>query len=215
MTDVRPDAADAFAACRIEAHSADDCKTRRSSRCRRSIPFALRFAHRHGARARRVARRVRPRAEEPIIAAADDGPSARAAAQHAVAGRDLQRGLRCRPLFEDQRPRNVGDILTIVIKENVNATQVVGGEYESRGQRTFAVPISPGIFGGLFNNTSLAATGVEQVHRARAARRGQHLQRHDHRHRDRRAAERQPGGERRKADAASTRATNSCASPAS
>src|ERR1700756_1098816 len=32
-----------------------------------------------------------------------------------------------RPLFEDQRPRNVGDILTIVIQENVNATKSSGG----------------------------------------------------------------------------------------
>jgi len=67
-----------------------------------------------------------------------------------------------RPLFEDQRPRNVGDILTIVISENVNATKSSAANTNRAGNGSFAVPTTPGIFGGLFNNTNLSATGANK-----------------------------------------------------
>ncbi|SAK42441.1 flagellar basal body L-ring protein [Caballeronia arationis] len=67
-----------------------------------------------------------------------------------------------RPLFEDQRPRNVGDILTIVISENVNATKSSAANTNRAGNGSFAVPVSPGIFGGLFNNTTLSASGANK-----------------------------------------------------
>jgi flagellar L-ring protein precursor FlgH len=67
-----------------------------------------------------------------------------------------------RPLFEDQRPRNVGDILTIVISENVNATKSSAANTNRSGNGSFAVPVSPGIFGGLFNNTNLSANGANK-----------------------------------------------------
>ena len=67
-----------------------------------------------------------------------------------------------RPLFEDQRPRNVGDILTIVISENVNATKSSAANTNRAGNGSFAVPTTPGIFGGLFNNTNLSATGTNK-----------------------------------------------------
>ncbi|SAK39093.1 flagellar basal body L-ring protein [Caballeronia catudaia] len=67
-----------------------------------------------------------------------------------------------RPLFEDQRPRNVGDILTIVISENVNATKSSAANTNRNGTGAFQVPTVPGIFGGLFNNTNLSATGANK-----------------------------------------------------
>ncbi|WP_250526382.1 flagellar basal body L-ring protein FlgH [Caballeronia sp. GAWG2-1] len=67
-----------------------------------------------------------------------------------------------RPLFEDQRPRNVGDILTIVISENVNATKSSAANTNRTGTGAFAVPTVPGVFGGLFNNTNLSATGANK-----------------------------------------------------
>ncbi|SAL63907.1 flagellar basal body L-ring protein FlgH [Caballeronia telluris] len=67
-----------------------------------------------------------------------------------------------RPLFEDQRPRNVGDILTIVISENVNATKSSAANTNRASNAGFGVPVSPGIFGGLFNNTNLTATGANK-----------------------------------------------------
>jgi len=42
------------------------------------------------------------------------------------AGAIYNPGYAGRPLFEDQRPRNTGDILTIVISENINATKSSG-----------------------------------------------------------------------------------------
>src|SRR4051812_2287660 len=51
-----------------------------------------------------------------------------------------------RPLFEDQRPRNVGDILTIVISENVNATKSSAANTNRGGSGSFALPTTPGIF---------------------------------------------------------------------
>jgi flagellar L-ring protein FlgH len=67
-----------------------------------------------------------------------------------------------RPLFEDQRPRNVGDILTIVISENVNATKSSAANTNRGGSGSFSVPTTPGLFGGLFNNTNLSATGANK-----------------------------------------------------
>ncbi len=64
-----------------------------------------------------------------------------------------------RPLFEDQRPRNTGDIITIVIAENVNATKSSAATAGRSASETFAVPTTPGLFGGLFNRTNLSGSG--------------------------------------------------------
>lgn len=67
-----------------------------------------------------------------------------------------------RPLFEDQRPRNTGDIITIVISENVNATKSSQANTNRASSAAFGVPVSPGIFGGLFHNTNLSASGANK-----------------------------------------------------
>lgn len=64
-----------------------------------------------------------------------------------------------RPLFEDQRPRNVGDIITIVIAENINATKNSGANASRNGNTSFSVPTA-GFLGGLFNKTNLSAAGT-------------------------------------------------------
>ncbi|WP_428983504.1 flagellar basal body L-ring protein FlgH [Paraburkholderia phymatum] len=63
-----------------------------------------------------------------------------------------------RPLFEDQRPRNVGDILTIVIAENINATKSSGANANRDTATKFGVPTS-GFLGGLFGKMNLDASG--------------------------------------------------------
>jgi flagellar L-ring protein FlgH len=63
-----------------------------------------------------------------------------------------------RPLFEDQRPRNVGDILTIVIQENVNATKSSGANANRSGSTNLAVPTA-GFLAGLFGKANLSAKG--------------------------------------------------------
>ncbi|WP_027210698.1 flagellar basal body L-ring protein FlgH [Burkholderia sp. WSM2232] len=66
-----------------------------------------------------------------------------------------------RPLFEDQRPRNVGDILTIVIQENVNATKSSGAGVNRNGTTSFDVPTA-GFLGGLFGKANLSANGANK-----------------------------------------------------
>ncbi|GAB2870161.1 flagellar basal body L-ring protein FlgH [Paraburkholderia jirisanensis] len=65
------------------------------------------------------------------------------------------------PLFEDQRPRNIGDILTIVIAENVNATKQSGAAANRNGSTNFAVT-QANFLHGLFNKANLAANGQNQ-----------------------------------------------------
>ncbi|MGN6231377.1 MAG: flagellar basal body L-ring protein FlgH, partial [Trinickia sp.] len=63
------------------------------------------------------------------------------------------------PLFEDQRPRNVGDILTIVISENINATKSSGANAGRNGSSNISVPTA-GFFKALFNHVDLSASGA-------------------------------------------------------
>jgi len=63
-----------------------------------------------------------------------------------------------RPLFEDQRPRNVGDILTIVIQENVNATKSSGANASNTFNGTITVTVT-----GVLPNGNLAVSGEKQM----------------------------------------------------
>jgi flagellar L-ring protein precursor FlgH len=65
------------------------------------------------------------------------------------------------PLFEDQRPRNVGDILTIVIAENINATKQSGANANRNGSTNVAVT-QANFLSGLFNKANIAANGQNQ-----------------------------------------------------
>ena len=65
-----------------------------------------------------------------------------------------------RPLFEDQRPRNIGDILTIVISENINATKSSGANTK-RGSST-SVAGTANFLPGFFNRANLNTTGANQ-----------------------------------------------------
>ncbi|WP_116137424.1 flagellar basal body L-ring protein FlgH [Trinickia diaoshuihuensis] len=63
------------------------------------------------------------------------------------------------PLFEDQRPRNTGDILTIVIAENINATKSSAAAAGRNGTTNMSVPTA-GFLKGLFNHVDLSASGA-------------------------------------------------------
>ena len=66
------------------------------------------------------------------------------------------------PLFEDTRPRNVGDILTIVISENINATKTSGTNATRNGNASFTPTSLPGLIAGLFSHTSTTVAGSNQ-----------------------------------------------------
>ena len=64
-----------------------------------------------------------------------------------------------RPLFEDQRPRNIGDILTIVIQENINATKSSGANTNRSSATSFSTT-SAGFLSGLFGKANLNSQGA-------------------------------------------------------
>jgi flagellar L-ring protein precursor FlgH len=64
-----------------------------------------------------------------------------------------------RPLFEDQRPRNVGDILTIVIAENINATKSSGANTNRTSGTSFSTT-SASFLSGLFGKANLTSQGA-------------------------------------------------------
>ena len=68
-----------------------------------------------------------PITQQPMTARAAGAAAAQAP------GSIYNPGYAGRPLFEDQRPRNVGDILTIVIAENINATKSSGASANRSG----------------------------------------------------------------------------------
>lgn len=64
------------------------------------------------------------------------------------------------PMFEDRRPRNVGDILTIVLQENVSASKSSSANTSRGGSGSLAFDATPrflaGAFGGDRANTTIS-----------------------------------------------------------
>jgi flagellar L-ring protein FlgH len=93
-----------------------------------------------------------PITQQPMTAVPPSPPSLQ------TPGSIYNPGYAGRPLFEDQRPRNVGDILTIVIAENINATKSSGANANRDGTTKFGVPTA-GFLGGFFGKLNLDASG--------------------------------------------------------
>ncbi len=56
------------------------------------------------------------------------------------------------PLFEDRRPRNIGDTLTIVLQENVSASKSSSANASRNGNTKFGFDTTPRYLEGLFGN---------------------------------------------------------------
>ncbi|AMG88815.1 flagellar basal body L-ring protein FlgH [Bordetella bronchiseptica] len=56
------------------------------------------------------------------------------------------------PLFEDRRPRNVGDIVTIVLEEKTNAAKGVATNTSRDGSATLGVAAAPRFMDGIIND---------------------------------------------------------------
>ena len=63
------------------------------------------------------------------------------------------------PMFEDRRPRNVGDILTIVLQENVSASKSASASASRDGSTSLGFDATPRFLAGLFGGDR-AATEV-------------------------------------------------------
>ncbi|MEQ9888054.1 flagellar basal body L-ring protein FlgH [Pectobacterium zantedeschiae] len=66
------------------------------------------------------------------------------------------------PMFEDRRPRNIGDTLTIVLQENVSASKSSSANAARNGSSTFGVTTTPRYLEGPLGNNraALDATGT-------------------------------------------------------
>ena len=56
------------------------------------------------------------------------------------------------PLFEDRRPRNIGDTLTIQLQENVSASKSSSANASRDGKTNFGFETTPRALSGLFGN---------------------------------------------------------------
>lgn len=65
------------------------------------------------------------------------------------------------PLFEDRRPRNVGDTLTIELQENVSASKSSSANASRDGKTNFGLDTVPRYLQGLFGNAraDISASG--------------------------------------------------------
>ncbi len=62
-------------------------------------------------------------------------------------------------LFEDRKPRVVGDLLTVQINENLNASQTANSSTEKKTSLAMALPGISGVLGHGVNGVNLAASG--------------------------------------------------------
>lgn len=69
----------------------------------------------------------------------------------AVANGSIYQANYVRPLFEDRRPRGIGDILTIELNEDVSATKSSAANASRNGSATLGITTVPRITGGLVN----------------------------------------------------------------
>ena len=62
-------------------------------------------------------------------------------------------------LFEDRKPRAVGDLLTIQINENLNASQTANSSTEKKTSASASLPKVSGVLGHGINGLALGASG--------------------------------------------------------
>jgi flagellar L-ring protein precursor FlgH len=69
-----------------------------------------------------------------------------------VNGAIYQAGAGAPALFEDRRPRHVGDILTILVSENVNASKSSAANASRSGSASAELGLIPALFSGLISS---------------------------------------------------------------
>lgn len=96
-----------------------------------------------------------PLVQQPMTARAD--AQARTAAP--VNGAIYRAGFGAQALFEDRRPRFIGDILTILVSENINASKNSAADASRSGSAAATLGVIPKIFGGLLGGLDAEASG--------------------------------------------------------
>ena len=90
-----------------------------------------------------------PLVHQPMTARAD--MQLRPAAP--VNGAIYRTGFGSQALFEDRRPRYIGDILTILVSENVNASKNSAADASRSGSASLDLSVVPKIFGSLISSS--------------------------------------------------------------
>jgi flagellar L-ring protein precursor FlgH len=96
-----------------------------------------------------------PLVQQPMSARAERPLSPAAPRNGAI----YQAGFGAQALFEDRRPRNVGDILTIIVSENVNASKNSGTNASRGGSASAVLGLIPTFLSGLFGGLDAEAKG--------------------------------------------------------
>jgi flagellar L-ring protein precursor FlgH len=101
-----------------------------------------------------------PLVHQPMTARAE---SYAALTPRRAPGAIFQEGPGANALFEDRRPRNVGDILTIVISEKVNATKNSGANASRVGSTASVFAAIPKLIGGLLDGQDTKLSGTNSL----------------------------------------------------
>ena len=80
-----------------------------------------------------------------------------------VNGAIYRTGFGAQALFEDRRPRYLGDILTILVSENVNASKASAANASRNGSASVELGLIPKIFGGLISSAQDASAGGKNI----------------------------------------------------
>ena len=89
-----------------------------------------------------------PLVQQPMTARADTQVRPAVPANGSI----YRTGFGAQALFEDRRPRFIGDILTIVISENINASKNSAADASRSGSASSALGLVPKLIGGLISS---------------------------------------------------------------
>jgi len=98
-----------------------------------------------------------PLVHQPMTARADASAGMQPRVANGAIFQDNGRGI---ALFEDRRPRSVGDILTIVISEKINASKNSGANASRSGNVGAAFAAIPKVLGGLLDGQDTKLSGT-------------------------------------------------------
>ena len=89
-----------------------------------------------------------PLVHQPMTARSEAQPQPAAPANGSI----YRGGFNTQALFEDRRPRHVGDILTIVVSENINASKNSAADASRTGSSTSVLGLVPKLLSGLISS---------------------------------------------------------------
>ncbi len=69
-------------------------------------------------------------------------------------------------IYTEKRARRVGDVITVIINEDTNATQAAGGQYQKTGSDAIGAGFGVGALGqNVLNTTNNIGVGASSAHR--------------------------------------------------